>query len=421
MTLWAAGAAASFAQMLIGWAALERLRRRAHACDMPGFEAMRKLLEIENEVRLLETANGSMPIMYGLFSPVIFLPADATEWNAERRRVVLLHELAHVRRRDGATHLLARTALVFYWWNPLAWTAWRLFLKERERAADDLVLGAGADAPEYAGHLLEIARSMQLPAAFGWAAIAMARRPQLEDRLLAILDSARDRTTPHRGSALALSLAAIGILVPVAALQAKSDTGQAAAVSQATAGSAAALIEEGDAARGHHRFDEAKKLYGRALKAAGGSGPEAATALIDRGEIELAAKDHALAEDDFEKAEAADSGKASDGHFSTASKQPRRSGRFLSKRVGRRRPQLGFRRYDHGALRQAAAPARQERGGEKDARPSRHDTGDAGCAGEVDEPTIQRRCTPDRRRRESAGTGVESGARILRRGTNCQV
>jgi beta-lactamase regulating signal transducer with metallopeptidase domain len=173
MTLWAAGAAASFAQMLIGWAALERLRRRAHACDMPGFEAMRKLLEIENEVRLLETANGSMPIMYGLFSPVIFLPADATEWNAERRRVVLLHELAHVRRRDGATHLLARTALVFYWWNPLAWTAWRLFLKERERAADDLVLGAGADAPEYAGHLLEIARSMQLPAAFGWAAIAM--------------------------------------------------------------------------------------------------------------------------------------------------------------------------------------------------------------------------------------------------------
>jgi TonB family protein len=194
-------------------------------------------------------------------------------------------------------------------------------LKERERAADDLVLGAGADAPEYAGHLLEIARSMQLPAAFGWAAIAMARRPQLEDRLLAILDSARDRTTPHRGSALALSLAAIGILVPVAALQAKSDTGQAAAVSQATAGSAAALIEEGDAARGHHRFDEAKKLYGRALKAAGGSGPEAATALIDRGEIELAAKDHALAEDDFEKAEAADSGKASEARMWTAISQ----------------------------------------------------------------------------------------------------
>ena len=63
-------------------------------------------------------------------------------------------------------------ALALNWWNPLAWTAWRQFLKERERATDDLVLQAGARASEYAGHLLDVARTMQNAPAMGWAAIA---------------------------------------------------------------------------------------------------------------------------------------------------------------------------------------------------------------------------------------------------------
>ena len=58
--------------------------------------------------------------------------------------MVLWHELAHVRRGDAGSHLLARAALSLYWWNPLLWLAWRQFLRERERAADDIVLNGGA-------------------------------------------------------------------------------------------------------------------------------------------------------------------------------------------------------------------------------------------------------------------------------------
>ena len=72
------------------------------------------------------------------------------------------------------------TALALHWWNPLAWTAWREFLKERERATDDLVLGAGTVATDYASHLLEIARTMQARPASAAAGVAMARRSQLE-------------------------------------------------------------------------------------------------------------------------------------------------------------------------------------------------------------------------------------------------
>src|SRR5215471_5153050 len=223
IVLWAAGVAAGFLQMLVAWAAMFRLRRRAHPAYWPEVSTLAEALGIRYSVAVFETGRGGMPMTFGLFRPAVYIPADAAEWSAERRRVVLLHELAHVRRGDIATNLLARTALSLYWWNPLAWTAWREFLKERERATDDLVLCAGARASEYAGHLLEIARTMQSPKASGCAAIAMARKSQLEGRLLAILDSGRNRKTPGRASSLVAALVTLCVAAPVAALHAQGE------------------------------------------------------------------------------------------------------------------------------------------------------------------------------------------------------
>ena len=200
-----------------------------------------------------------MPITYGLFRPVILLPADAREWSAERRRVVLLHELAHVRRKDGATHLLARIALAFYWWHPLVWTAWRQSVKERERAADDIVLNAGAGASEYAGHLLDIARSMQSPR----AALAIAQRSQLPDRLAAILDANRNRKAPRRAFAIAASLVAVLVLVPVSVVRAKNEPPQTTAVNSDPA---TALINQGKAALSAKNYEAAIGFFERAQK-----------------------------------------------------------------------------------------------------------------------------------------------------------
>jgi TonB family protein len=315
--IWTAGATVSLAQICIGWAAMRRLRRKANPLTVSDLDSLTRLLGIEDGVDLLETSRGSMPMTYGLFRPAIFVPADMAGWSAERRRVVLLHELAHVRRRDGATHLLARTALALYWWNPLVWSAWREFLKERERAADDLVLSAGACASDYAGHLLEIARSMQSPPVFAWAAVAAARRSQLEGRLLAILDSHRNRKAPRRASVIAASFLGIAILAPLAAIQAQSARAQTQVSGQESVGSPAALIKSGDLEREQSKFDQAKTLYRKAL-AALNTGPEAATAFIHLGIVDLAAKDAAQAISDFEQAQSADPAKAGEAQMWTA-------------------------------------------------------------------------------------------------------
>ena len=324
-SLWAAGAAVSLGQMLRGWAAMERLRRRARRFEMPGFRSMTNLLAMEDDVELRETTRGSMPLTYGFIHPTIFMPGDAMEWSAERREVVLLHELAHVRRGDSATHLLVRMVVALYWWNPLVWVARRGVLQEQERAADDLVLSTGARASEYANHLLDIARSMQPPAALGWVAVPMARRSQLEGRLLSILDSGRDRAAPGRRWAVAALVAAIGITIPVAAVEAKSDGAPAQGVRQAGDGTSAFLLKEGDAAREKGKYDQAAAIYRKALAVLGSSGPEAATAWVHLGTVELATKNFAGAIKDFERAQASDSGQASEARMWTAIAQQRQN------------------------------------------------------------------------------------------------
>lgn len=225
--LWAAGTAFALAQM--AWAALAMARMRATARPFAGadFTGLREELGIDYPVPVLESVPGSMPMTFGLIRPAIFLPADAAQWPEERRRLVALHELAHVLRGDVATHLLARTALSFYWWNPLAWLAWHEFLRERERAADDLVLRAGARASDYAAHLLAVAQGMQTTGAIGWAAVAMARRSQLEGRLLAILDLGVNRKAIGRATAVASVVAAVALVAPFAAVQAQNKNGSA--------------------------------------------------------------------------------------------------------------------------------------------------------------------------------------------------
>jgi len=222
--VWAAGTAILLARMIAAYAAAWRMRRTARPFpDRDLCASLAAPLGIRGRVDVLASKPGSMPVSFGFRRSAILMPADAAAWDEPRRRAVLLHELAHVRRGDALAHLLGRLAVALYWWNPLAWSAWREFLKERERAADDLVLNAGVRASDYAAHLLEIARTLRPVPVVTWAGTAIARRSQLEGRLLAILDSGVNRTAPGRAAVLAVALLAVTMIAPLAALRAQDD------------------------------------------------------------------------------------------------------------------------------------------------------------------------------------------------------
>lgn len=222
---WTAGAVIVLGRVLLGLAAVQWMSRRtAVVTDAPWSSQARALAASLGltSVRFLRSPTASMPMAWGILRASILMPADVDAWPADRLRLVLLHELAHVKRRDCATHVFAQIACAVYWFNPLAWIAARRLRTERERACDDLVLSAGTRGSDYANELLEVARVMRagrFPALLASATLAMAHRSQLEGRLIAILDP----TLPRRGlsrlrAAAGTALFAL-LLVPIASLQ----------------------------------------------------------------------------------------------------------------------------------------------------------------------------------------------------------
>ncbi len=160
-------------------------------------------LRVRRKVRLLETDQPLMPMTWGCRRPAALLPADASKWDRERLRLVLRHELAHVRRGDCLTQALAAVVCALYWFNPLAWLAAARMRVERERACDDLVVTLGQTRPsDYAAHLVEIARQWR---AAPRAALPVAKRSGLEQRLRALLDGANRHGGLTRRAAVAVA------------------------------------------------------------------------------------------------------------------------------------------------------------------------------------------------------------------------
>src|SRR3954465_8049464 len=219
--LWAALLAAwgAVAVLLLGWLgfgalSVRRIVRAGRELDERAWTAplceIADRLDLDTVPRLLSSALIEMPFACGVVQPTIVLPASAEGWSDSRRRAVLFHELAHVKRRDLVGHTLGRLACVFYWFHPLVWTAARRLRAESERACDDLVLSCGARASDYADHLLDIVISVRHHGAPA-TAMPMARRRELEGRVLAILDPAVARIAPGRLQSAAL-VAGIGLL-----------------------------------------------------------------------------------------------------------------------------------------------------------------------------------------------------------------
>jgi beta-lactamase regulating signal transducer with metallopeptidase domain len=120
------------------------------------------------------------PSVVGIFHPVILLPdgidAHLTPLQLES---VLLHEMAHVRRRDNLTGLIHHVVEMLFWFHPLVWWMGARLNDERERACDEDVLRAGIEPKTYAESILRICElylRSPLPFASGITASSLKRR-----------------------------------------------------------------------------------------------------------------------------------------------------------------------------------------------------------------------------------------------------
>jgi TonB family protein len=222
--IWVAGSFVALLALLLGC-----LRLRRSGCQaQPLFESawtdiaasVSKTLALRRRIRLIQSDYRTMPITWGFLVPKVLVPGCASEWTADRKRIVLAHEFAHVRRGDWLFQIVAEIACVIYWFNPLFWIARNRMDFESERACDDVVLNLGIDGQDYATHLVEIARLLRKQGPAWLPALAMARPFSFEERLVAILNSSVNR----RGSAatsIAIAVAVItGLILPFAALRA---------------------------------------------------------------------------------------------------------------------------------------------------------------------------------------------------------
>jgi hypothetical protein len=232
--------------MVLGLLGTAMLARRSETVDDPEWIALTnrlaRQLGITRPVTLLQSPRQGIPMTWGVFYPVILLPADADLWTSERRSIVLLHELAHVRRFDALTQTVAQLATALFWINPLVWVASRQMRTERERACDDFVLSAGMRPSAYASDLLEIVQTMGSEPGMAYAALAMARRSEFEGRLLAILDPTARRDGVSGFTKATTAVLALILLIPLAGMRPAARSGatilpvvQAPAASDATA------------------------------------------------------------------------------------------------------------------------------------------------------------------------------------------
>jgi beta-lactamase regulating signal transducer with metallopeptidase domain len=219
--LWIAGALFFMVRWRLNALRLTGLVRRAPVLTDSGWNSQVRALAgnlgIERHVALLVSDEIEVPITSGIMFPRIVLSPDYFEWSPARRSAILNHELAHIKRLDALTQALAHLVAALYWFHPLVWLMVRAMRAERERACDDHVLASGTKASDYAHELLDIVSGLREPELA--AALAMARRSQLEGRVLAVLNPALPRGSVTRRAALAIAALTLGIVLPLSALR----------------------------------------------------------------------------------------------------------------------------------------------------------------------------------------------------------
>lgn len=211
--IWICGVALLSLHRLMAFAAASRLRRvGVCAAPAPWPERLRSLasrLGVRRPVALLESCLAEVPAAAGYLRPAILLPVGMLAGlPAAQVELILLHELAHILRRDYLVNLLqsAVEALLFY--HPAVWWVSNVIRAEREHCCDDIVVAFAGDARAYAAALVTLEQNRVPEPALAANGGSLTRRVR---RLLRQPDASQSIGGPLAAAALVLLMVGIGL------------------------------------------------------------------------------------------------------------------------------------------------------------------------------------------------------------------
>jgi len=249
--------------MLLAVVRLFAMRGRAEVLTQGSWlsalaEAQRRM-GFKHGTALLVSRELRSPISWGVLRPTIVL-SPVTVDAVDEAEAIIAHELAHVARLDWAKLLGARAVCALFWFNPLVWMLARESHQLREEAADDAVLMAEIDGPDYASLLVGAARHDNQGALLAAHGVAPGKG-SLKRRITRVLDGSLKRG-PASVSWLLMSLVLLaGVTAPLAAFSAtaesSADFDRAAKDSPVPFAAAAPAAPQSTAAAGGNQGGEA--------------------------------------------------------------------------------------------------------------------------------------------------------------------
>jgi beta-lactamase regulating signal transducer with metallopeptidase domain len=217
--IWLVGAGANLFVLVVGLSRLGWLASRAARVTTGAWAEIAvdiaRAYGLRRQPTLLQSDHPTLLVTWGLARSKVLLPAEAPRWPADRIRIVLGHELAHIRRSDWIVQIAAELVRSGYWFNPLVWLACRRLRLESEQACDNAVLNLGVEGSTYASELVDLARAFRSERQPFVPAPAIARPSSLERRVSAMLNVRLNRDPITRSASLAavIVLTAVTVLI----------------------------------------------------------------------------------------------------------------------------------------------------------------------------------------------------------------
>lgn len=221
--LWVLGTSLLLLRFVSGVLQVKRTVQRATPLSHPRLDrAMKETLDrlggLNHRLSIRESSRTEIPFAWGWNRPVVLLPDSWQTWDDRCLTAVLVHEAAHLKRRDGLALWMGRLATALWWFHPLVWILDHWARAECERATDDAVLSSGEKASQYAENLLSIGRSLRRPQPLG-VSLTMLNQSNLKRRVLAILHPNRLRSSLNRSLAAIVGIPVLLALVVLAGTQ----------------------------------------------------------------------------------------------------------------------------------------------------------------------------------------------------------